>query len=332
MVNPAITKSVRLGFIGMGNMGSRIARRLIDHGYALTVYDRNFEKASALAEHGAEFATGIADLAHKSDVILSCLTNGEAVRSVYLGSDGVLANAHAGAVVMEMSTVFPDTARELFRVGRQHGIDVLDVAISGSTPAAEHGTLTLLAGGDRQIFSLVTPIFTAVARQYFYLGPSGSGTAMKLVVNTLLGVGMQTVAEAVALGQKAGLDRSLLLEVLAKTAVIAPALTGKLERVKNNDYTPQFPLQLMNKDFRLILESAAEMQVPMPATAAAFQVNSAGFGNEGSADFSIVVEFMEKLANLPQSGANAQTSGDDEQNASAMVVDYAALIGAPHRG
>jgi len=313
-------------------MGSRIARRLIDHGYALTAYDRSFEKASALVENGAEVAGSIADLTHKSDIVLSCLTNGEAVRGVFLGPDGVLENARVGAIVLEMSTILPDTARELSRLGRQRGVDILDVAISGSTPAAEQGKLTLLAGGNREIFSAVTSIFRAIAAQYFYLGPSGSGTAMKLVVNTLLGVGMQAVAEAATLGQRAGLDRNLLLEVLAKTAVIPPALTGKLERVKNGDYSAQFPIDLMNKDFRLILESAAEMKVPMPATTAAFQVNSAEFAQESGVDFSIVVELMEKLASLRPLGKIAQADSVHEHHESSTGVDYATLLGSSLRG
>jgi 3-hydroxyisobutyrate dehydrogenase len=130
---------------------------------------------------------------------------------------------------------------------------------------------------------------------------------MKLVVNTLLGVGMQTVAEAVAFGQKAGLDRNLLLEVLAKTAVIAPAHAGKLGRVSQGEYSPQFPVELMNKDFHLILETAAQMRVPMPATASAFQMNSAAFSGEGERDFSIVVELMERLARLRPTDEGEQT-------------------------
>jgi 3-hydroxyisobutyrate dehydrogenase-like beta-hydroxyacid dehydrogenase len=306
MMNPAITNSSKLGFIGIGNMGSRIARRLIDHGYALTAYDRNLEKASALTMDRAALASSVADLTRKADVVISCLTNDEAVLSVYLGPDGVLANARVGSIVLEMSTVSPDTSRQVNRLGFERGLNVLDIAISGSTPAAEQGTLTLLAGGNFEIFNAVKPLLQLIARQYFYLGPSGSGTTMKLVVNTLLGVGMQTVAEAVAFGQKAGLDRNVLLEVLAKTAVISPALTGKLGRVSQEDYSPQFPLELMNKDFRLILETAAEMKVPMPATAAAFQINSAAFGGENGGDFSIVVELMETLARLRAVGEGPQ--------------------------
>src|SRR5438309_1530936 len=176
-------------------MGSRIARRLIDHGYALTAYDRNFEKASALAGYGGNPASSIADVTHKSDVVLSCLSNDEAVRSVYFGPDGVLANARPGSIVLEMSTISPAMSRELSRLGYERGLDILDVAISGSTPAAEQGTLTLLAGGDEETFHSVSSILQAISRQSFYLGPSGSGTTMKLVVNTLLGVGMQALAE-----------------------------------------------------------------------------------------------------------------------------------------
>jgi len=330
-VSSSITKSVRLGFIGLGNMGSRIARRLIDHGYALSAYDIHFEKASALAEYGADPASSIADLTHKSDVVLSCLSNDEAVRTVYIGPDGVLGNARPGSIVLEMSTISPNTSRELSRLGNDRGLDILDIAISGSTPAAEQGTLTLLAGGDEETFHSVSSILRVIARQYFYLGASGSGTTMKLVVNTLLGVGMQAVAEAVAFREKAGLDRSLLLDVLAKTAVIAPALAGKLERVEKNDYSPQFPVQLMNKDFRLILKTAAQVKVPMPATAAAFEVNSAEFRTQADADFSSVVEFMQTLAGLHSLREHAQTDAADEHEARSTFVDYAALLGTPIR-
>jgi 3-hydroxyisobutyrate dehydrogenase-like beta-hydroxyacid dehydrogenase len=244
------TNQVKLGFIGLGNMGSRIAKRLLDHGYQLSVYDRDPAKTQVIATHGAAVAENIHELAHTADVVLSCLTNDEAVRSVYAEPDGIFAGARPGTVVLEMSTVSPETSRDLHKLGARGGIEVLDVAISGSTTAAEQGILTLLAGGNRKLFRAAEPIFQAVAKRYFLLGGPGSGTAMKLVVNTLLGVGMQAIAEAVVLGEKAGLDRERLLEVLSQTAVIAPAHVGKLAKAAINDYSPQFPLRLMNKDFR----------------------------------------------------------------------------------
>jgi len=302
-MKPLGTNQAKLGFIGLGNMGSRIAKRLLDHGYQLSVYDRDPAKTQVIRTHGAAIARNIHELAHTADVVLSCLTNDEAVRSVYAEPDGIFAGAQPGTVVLEMSTVSPETSRELHRLGARGGIEVLDVAISGSTTAAEQGMLTLLAGGNRELFRAAEPIFQAVAKQYFLLGGPGSGTAMKLVVNTLLGVGMQAIAEAVVLGEKAGLNRELLLEVLSQTAVIAPAHVGKLARAAINDYSPQFPLRLMNKDFQLILTAAAQEQVHMPATEAAFYVNADELRNDELAqnneqDFSAVLRRMEDLAGI----------------------------------
>jgi 3-hydroxyisobutyrate dehydrogenase-like beta-hydroxyacid dehydrogenase len=289
---------VTLGFIGLGNMGSRIAQRLLAHGYPVVAYDRNTAKAEAVAAERGFAAKNILELARTADVILSCLTNDEAVQSVYAGPAGVFALARPGAVVLEMSTISPESSRELHRLGSESGIEVLDVAISGSTPAAEQGILTLLAGGNQDLFRAAEPIFQAIAKQYFLLGGPGSGTAMKLVVNTLLGVGMQAIAEAVVLGETVGLNRERLLEVLAKTAVIAPAHVGKLARVALNDYTPQFPLRLMNKDFQLILSAATEAHLSMPMTESAFRVNAEELADHDEEDFSAVLRRMEEVAGI----------------------------------
>ena len=288
----------KLGFIGLGNMGSRIAQRLIDHGYQLCVYDRNPVKTEIISARGGVVATSIQELASAVDVVLSCLTNDEAVRSVYTGTEGVFSGARPGTLVLEMSTISPDISRELHSLATRAGFQLLDVAISGSTPAAEQGTLTLLAGGDEDLFSAAEPIFRAVAKRYFLLGGAGSGTAMKLVVNTLLGVGMQAIAEAVVLGEKIGLDRERLLHVLSQTAVIAPAHVGKLASAVVNDYHPQFPLRLMNKDFELILRTAAKGHVRMPATEAAFYVNAEELAGGDEEDFSAVLRRMEEAAGV----------------------------------
>jgi 3-hydroxyisobutyrate dehydrogenase-like beta-hydroxyacid dehydrogenase len=190
--------------------------------------------------------------------------------------------------------VTPGTARRLNREARKLGISTLDVPVSGSTPAAESGSLTLFGGGDRADFEAAQPIFAAIAKQWFYLGPSGSGAAMKLVVNTLLGLGMQAIAESLALGSALGLERDLLFDTLAKTAVVAPAHSGKLASAKRSDYAPQFPLRLMRKDFRLIFDEAARLGLWMPATEAAASVNrsEASIGDEE--DFSAVIRRMEQ--------------------------------------
>jgi 3-hydroxyisobutyrate dehydrogenase-like beta-hydroxyacid dehydrogenase len=299
-MQPLTADNVKLGFIGLGNMGSRIAQRLLANGYEVFVYDRNIAKADAIAARGGITAKNISDLARHADVILSCLTNDEAVQNVLTGPEGTFAEARPGTIVLEMSTISPESSRELHRLGTKRGIEVLDVAISGSTPAAEQGILTLLAGGSQDVFLAAEPIFQAIAKQHFLLGGPGSGTAMKLVVNALLGIGMQAIAEAVVLGELIGLNRERLLEVLSKTAVIAPAHVGKLARVTVNDYSPQFPLRLMNKDFQLILSAAAESHLSMPATEAAFRVNSEESARHDEEDFSAVLRRMEEVAGIAE--------------------------------
>src|SRR5713226_8539993 len=267
--NEKITSGSRLGFIGLGYLGSRIARRLVAAGFPMVVYDRDRTKAKGLAAIGAEVAKDPATLAGEVDVVLSCLLDGAAVETVYLGRGNVLRNARPGTRIIELSTIAPGTSRQLYLAARQFGISVLDVAVSGSTPAAEAGAITLFGGGDRQVFASAEPIFAAIAKQWFYMGPSGSGVAMKLVVNALLGTGMQALAEAATLGARLDLPRDLLLDTLAKTAVVAPAHAGKLATAKKHDYAPQFPIRLMRKDFRLVLGAAEQFGLSMPATEAA---------------------------------------------------------------
>ena len=297
-MKPITPENNKLGFVGIGYMGRPIALRLLESGFKLTAFDRDRSKAEELVRYGGIVAESIAGLSSSCKVVLSCLPSDEAVLGTYGGPDGVFAHAHRGSLVIDMSTVSPETSHELSKSGSEHGVDVLDVTISGSTPAAEQGALTLFGGGAQGCFDAAESIFRVIARRYFYLGPSGSGATMKLVVNTLLGIGMQAIAEAVALGEKAGLDRNRLLDVLSQTAVVAPAHVGKLQRARNGDYSPQFPLRLMNKDFGLILQLAAAVEAHMPAAEAAFEVNASQLIQGKEEDFSAVILQMEKQARL----------------------------------
>jgi len=297
-MNPITAGTHKLGFVGVGYMGRPIAQRLLQAGFDVAAYDLDRSKAEELVRFGGTTAASVAELASGCDVALSCLPSDEAVLTIYRGPGGAIANARRGTLVIDLSTVNPETSRELSKLGAERGVDVLDVTMSGSTPVAEQGALTLFGGGDQQCFDASESIFRAIARKWFYLGPSGSGATMKLVVNSLLGVEMQAIAEAVALGEKAGLDRHRVLDVLAQTAVIAPAHAGKLQRAMTDDYTPQFPLRLMNKDFGLILKLAAAVGAQMPATRAAFAVNAAQAAPGNEQDFSAVILQMEEQDHL----------------------------------
>ena len=297
-MNPITSENNKLGFIGIGYMGRPIVQRLLASGFKVAAYDRDRNKAQELVQYGGTVSGSVAQLSSSCDVVLSCLPNDQAVLDVYRGPDGVIANALRGALAIDMSTVNPATSLEISKLGSERGVEILDVTISGSTPAAEQGALVLFGGGDQGCFFAAESIFRAIARKYFYLGPNGSGAVMKLVVNSLLGIGMQAIAEAVAFGEKSGLDRNRLLSVLSETAVVAPAHVGKLERAMKRDYSPQFPLRLMNKDFGLILSLAAAVGAEMPATRAAFEVNAAQSAQGLEQDFSAVILEMEKRAHL----------------------------------
>ena len=301
-MKPITQENSRLGFVGIGYMGRPIARRLLESGFKLTAYDRDHSKTKELIQYGATVAQSIAELSSSCDVVLSSLPSDEGVLDTYKAPDGVFAHAHRGSVVIDMSTVHPVTSQELSKLGTQRGIDVLDVTISGSTPTAENGLLTLFGGGNKERFDSAESIFRVIAKKYFYLGPNGSGATMKLVVNTLLGIGMQAIAEAVALGEKAGLDRNRMLDVLSQTAVVAPAHVGKLQRAMSCDYSPQFPIRLMNKDFGLILELASTVGARMPAAGAAFEINARQSDEGAEQDFSAVILQMEKRAHLGSNG------------------------------
>ncbi len=287
-----------LGFIGMGHMGSHMAQRLLDADYQLTVYDRTREKAKALGQRGARVAQTSKDLAANCQVVLVCVTDDEAQHDVMFGPEGALAGIHAGSVIIDLSTVSPDASRRLYQAAKEQGVPMIDAAVSGSVPQVDQGSLVIFVGGEHQTFERCKPILDVLGQNSFSMGASGMGTTMKLVVNTLLGLGMQALAEAIALGEKAGIEKGLLLDVLGQTAVLTPGQKSKLENVRREQYPTNFALSLMHKDLSLVLSQAYDVSVSMPATAAAQQMSTAAMAKGMDADFSIMIQFMEQLAGL----------------------------------
>jgi 3-hydroxyisobutyrate dehydrogenase len=287
-----------IGFIGMGHMGAAMTRRLLDAGYQLTVYDRTKEKAQELEHRGAMVAQTPKELAANCQVVMACVTNDEAQHDVMFGPDGALAGVHAGSIIIDLSTVSPDASRRLFQAAQEQGVSMIDAAVSGSVPQVEQGSLVIFIGGEQMTYQQCKPILDVLGHNSFHMGASGMGTTMKLVVNTLLGLGMQALAEAIALGEKAGVEKGLLLDVLGQTSVLTPGQKSKLENVKREQYPTNFALSLMHKDFSLVLSQAYDLSVSMPATAAAQQMYAAAMAKGMDADFSIMIQFMEELAAL----------------------------------
>ena len=286
----------RLGFIGLGAMGSRMADRLLAAGYDLTVFNRSPERARPLQERGATVAPTPSAVARNAEVVLVSVADDAAAEAVIAGTEGVLATAQPGLIVINTSTVSPGLSRRLAKAALDKGAFALDAPVSGSTPQAETGQLVIFVGGDQAAYERGLPILRVLGREAFYAGPAGSGSTMKLCVNALLGLGVQAVAEAIALGLKAGLERDRLLDVLGSTVVLSASQKSKLGNVRKDTYPPTFPLRLMLKDFGLILDTAQGLSVAMPATAAARQVCAAEGARQRASsrdeDFSSVIRTM----------------------------------------
>jgi 3-hydroxyisobutyrate dehydrogenase-like beta-hydroxyacid dehydrogenase len=238
-------------------------------------------------------------VAARSDIVLSCVTDDAAVEAVLLGRAGALERLLPGALVIDLSTVSPVTSRRLADAVRVKGAAFVDAAMSGSTPQAEQGALVVFAGGEPGAVQRARPILDTIAKTVVHMGPAGAGTTMKLVVNTLLGGGLQILAEALALGEKAGIGRERLAEVLGETVVISPAQRGKLSNAVANRFPSTFPARLMYKDFNLILAHAAALAVPMPTVAVAAQLCAAQDARGPDEDFSAAIQLMRQLAGMP---------------------------------
>lgn len=284
----------------MGRMGSHMALRLLAAGYSLCVYDRTKEKTQPLAQRGATVAETPRSLAENSNVIMSSVTDDVALEAVMYGSQGVLAGAQPGAIIINMSTVSPKASRHLFEAAREKDIKMIDSPVLGSVPQVEDGSLMIFVGGEQKTYEACKPILDVLGKKNFYLGPSGMGSIMKLVTNTLLGLGLQTLAEALALGEKAGLQRAQLIELLKQTTIISPRQKVALENAERREYPANFPLPLMFKDFGLIISEASELAVPMPATAAANQTYAVAENKGINDDATAIIRVMEELAGAPE--------------------------------
>jgi 3-hydroxyisobutyrate dehydrogenase len=289
-------RSAKLGFIGLGLMGSRFLRRLNAEGWNVRGWNRSRAATLPLKKYGFAIDDTLADLVRGSDVLLSSLANDDAVRATYLGEDGVFAHVRPETTILEMSTISPDLSGLLHQEARKRGAEMMDLPVSGSTPAVDSGTVTLFAGGEPETFNRCVLIFESIARQWYLMGPATAGIRMKLVANLLLGVNMEAIAEAVSLGEHLQLNRDLLLDVLPKTAVIAPAFLGKFQKIKAGDYSPQFPLHLMSKDINLVDSAADRSGAVLPATSSTKHIFEDVLAGSGELDISAVTTYVQTLA------------------------------------
>jgi 3-hydroxyisobutyrate dehydrogenase/2-hydroxy-3-oxopropionate reductase len=281
--------------VGIGRMGSAMARCLARAGLPLVVHNRTRDRAEALAaELGARVASTPAEAASGADVVLTMLADDAAVRSVYDGADGLLAGAGRGTVLADLSTLTPDTLRAFESAARSAGVGLLDAPVSGSVTTAESGQLTLMVGGATEDLARARPALEPLAKAIVHVGPLGSGAAMKLAVNTVIFGLNEALAEGLVLAEAAGIDRSVAYGVIAESAVGAPYVGYKRAAFLEPDSTPTaFALELAEKDLRLIETLAASLGVPMPQARTNLKVVRAASDALGNgADFASVAGYL----------------------------------------
>ncbi len=272
----------RVGFAGIGRMGLPMARKVLDAGFPLTVFNRTPERCDGLVEAGATLAATPAELARESDVVITMVADGDAVRALLDGPDGLLAGATPGLVLAEMSTIGPLAARELAAHCAEHGVTMLDAPVSGSIAVAAAGQLTILVGGEEGALERARPVLDAMSKAVLHLGPSGAGAAMKVGLNLIIGATVMSVSEALVLAEASGIEREDAYDAIAASVVGSTYVHYKRDAFLDPDGTPTaFTLELMRKDLGLALELGAAAGVPLLATSSAAEGTTLAIGLEG---------------------------------------------------
>ncbi len=286
-----------IGFIGLGIMGGAMAANILRAGYDLTVWNRTPGRITPLAESGAAVAAGPADLAGRSDIIITCVSDTPDVEAVILGPGGVIEGARPGALVIDCSTISPEATRAIAVRLRQKGVHLLDAPVSGGSEGAARGTLSIMLGGEADQVARALPVLQAMGQTITHVGGQGAGQMAKLVNQVLVVVTMQGVAEALLLAQAGGLDLERTLAAVGGGAAGSWMLNNRGPQVIRRDWRPGFTIDLQQKDLRLVLEAADELGIPLPSTALVFQfyrtLQQRGLGGEGN---HALVKALEQLA------------------------------------
>ncbi|MHB8853028.1 MAG: NAD(P)-dependent oxidoreductase [Ignavibacteriaceae bacterium] len=284
---------MKIGFVGLGLMGSRMANNLIHKENQLFVYNRTKGKAKSLIDNGAVISNSIPELASQAEVVITMLSEPGVVIEAALGENGFLKHLKKRSVWIDCSTVNPSFSKAMAEEAKKNEVRFLDAPVSGTILPAEKGELTFLIGGEKNDVEFCRPLFEAMGKKILYLGENGKGTSMKMVINLLLGQAMVAFSEGLLLGESLGISKEQLMEIILGGPVVAPFLSGKKDKLLKNNFETEFPLQWMLKDLRLALTSAQENNLTLPLTSSAEKVfNLAEESGLGEEDFSAVYNFL----------------------------------------
>lgn len=294
-----MTQTTNIGFIGTGKMGTPMIANLLKAGYPVTAFNRSPESLDVVAAAGATKAGSIAEVAEASDIVLTSLTNQQSVRDVYLGSDGLAGSAREGQIFIDTSTNDVALMHEIAAALQNKGVSFLDAPVSGGVPGAEAGSLTVMVGGDDSAFKTALPVLEVIGGNVHHLGPVGAGTAVKLVNQLLVGINMAAVAEGLLFGVSAGADPQKILDVISSSFGGSKMLDRGVPLIQERNFAPATPVDLIRKDLGIVLEAAAENNLPLKIGRAALDLfdraNADGYGEN---DMTAIVLPLEKDAGI----------------------------------
>lgn len=289
-----------VGFIGLGIMGSRMAASLARAGHEVAVYNRTAEKAQAwVAEHGGRLAATPREAAEGAAAVITMVVDGPQVEQVLLGDEGAAHGAQPGALMIDMSTIAPADSRRIGAALAERDLAFVDAPVSGSSPKAADGTLTIMCGGSQADFARARPFFDAMGETIIHVGALGQGQTVKVISNAVGATNCATLAQALVVGKAAGVDMEGLVAVLGASSAASTMVTLKAGRMLAHDYTPLFRLEHMLKDVGICLSECAAAGVPFPSAALARELYNAAMGRGlADEDFASVLEAAEGLAGI----------------------------------
>lgn len=261
-----------IGVIGLGIMGHGMASNILAAGYPLIVWNRTKSKSHDLVERGAKLAGDVSELTREADVVISMLSADQQVLELLLGDGGVVHSARPGQIVIDSSTVSPQTSRRLSEAFAAKGVEVLDAPVTGSAPHAKEGSLGFMVGGKIEVFEQCVELFQVMGKNWVYLGPNGSGSTAKLASNSMVAISLLALAEGLTIVENAGIQVEDFLRVISKGGANSRVVETKAPKIVNNDMTMEFSANLMNKDLGLALEMSQNLGISTPALGLAKQL------------------------------------------------------------
>lgn len=289
----------KVGYIGLGIMGAAMARNLMKAGHELVVHNRSRAVVDALANEGATAAFSPREVAEKVDFVFTNLPDSPDVELVALGENGIIEGAHEGLIFIDNSTIKPETARSVAAALNEVGVRALDAPVSGGDIGAQAGTLTIMVGGDEAAYQKARPLFEAMGKTITYIGDSGAGQIAKVANQIIVGGAMVSMAEALVLCTKSGVDPARVVQAISRGAAQCWTLDNKPQKLFQRDLSPGFKAYMQAKDLKIVVDTGRTYGSPLPLTAVAHQLFEAmvAMGN-AELDNSAVITVLEALANV----------------------------------